>query len=83
LRHLFRVEKDLRAEVADLPHHGGFTAESLQWWAQVAPRTVIQSSSLERLEGENSRQWEPLLEQAQVKRRTTGQEGWVRVELTP
>ncbi len=81
MRNLFKVERDLKAEVADLPHHGGFVAESPRWLAEVAPLEVIQSSSLARFESENSRQWTPLLERANVRRQVTGESGWVRVVL--
>ncbi len=83
MRNLFKVEPDLKAEVADLPHHGGFVAESPRWLANVAPQRVIQSSSLTRFESENSQQWTPLLEKAGVRRQVTGQAGWVRLALPP
>lgn len=81
MRGLFAIEPDLRADVADLPHHGGFVKTSGQWLEKVAPRLVIQSSSRERAESDLSAQWVPLLGQAQVEHRITGEEGLVSVDL--
>lgn len=83
LRGLLAAEPDLRADLADLPHHGGFVAESPRWLARVAPRAAVQSSSWARFESANSRRWGPLLAGLGAARWVTGRDGMVSAFFTP
>ena len=83
LRGLFAAEADLKADAADLPHHGGFVSQSAAWLAKVAPGVVVQSASMARYESENSRQWGPLLAAKGCRHWVTGRDGMVSLFFTP
>ena len=69
---------DLRAEVSDLPHHGGFVRSSPSWLTAVSPRLVVQSASPRRLLHDK---WGGVLDERGVARAVTGESGQVAVEL--
>lgn len=46
---LLAREPDLRADVADLPHHGSFTAAAPRWFQAVQPTVLLQSTARSRL----------------------------------
>jgi len=69
---------DLRADVADLPHHGSFVQASPQWFGAVKPAIVLQSSGPARL---RSDKWAGLLTDAKVTRLVTAQLGMVELRI--
>lgn len=71
-----RVE--LRADVADLPHHGSFVDSSPRWLAAVAPRVVLQSSGPARLRRDR---WAEVVGAQGAERWVTARHGMVRVRL--
>ena len=68
---------DLRADVCDLPHHGGFVDASARWLQVAKPGVVLQSSGPWRLRQD---QWAALLGGLNIQRLATADKGMV--ELT-
>jgi len=69
---------DLRADVCDLPHHGGFVEASTRWLQAVQPGVVLQSSGPGRLLRQDP--WATLLGGLGIERLATAQRGMI--ELT-
>ncbi|MFP4224416.1 MAG: ComEC/Rec2 family competence protein [Phycisphaeraceae bacterium] len=67
---------DLRADVAPLPHHGGFHRASLDWLEAVRPGVVLESRGRRR----GRDRWAPLLAERDVVRLVSEELGMV--ELT-
>lgn len=75
---LIETGDDLRADIADLPHHGSFVRASPQWFAAVAPTVVLQSSGPARLRTDL---WADLLHDAKLTRLVTAKLGMVQVNV--
>lgn len=71
---------DLRADVADLPHHGSFVASSERWLDAVQPAAVLQSSGPARLRRD---QWETLIESRGLQRMVSTRDGMSQVHVMP
>lgn len=71
----------LRADVAELPHHGGFVDGSGAWLEAVGPRVVFQSSGRRRLEAGPGLKWAAALRG--VERLATAESGMVWVRIGP
>jgi len=67
---------DVRADVAELAHHGSFVKHSPQWLEAVAPSVVLQSSARWRLRNDA---WAPLLRERGVERFVSATSGMVQV----
>jgi beta-lactamase superfamily II metal-dependent hydrolase len=70
---------DLRADVADLPHHGSVVESSGEWLTAVSPTVVLQSSGRARLRRDK---WAPLLaeyDDPDLRRLITERDGMVSV----
>lgn len=67
----------LRADVADLAHHGSYVDQSPAWLSAVGPMVVLQSSGHKRRQQDP---WAQLLKQRGIKRLRTSELGMV--ELT-
>ena len=72
---------DLRADIAELPHHGGFDGGSQAWLQAIQPRVVLQSAGSDRM-GQRDR-WGPLLDDRSVARLVTARDGSVEVVVRP
>ena len=69
----------LRADVADLPHHGAFIRNSVAWLDAVDPAWVIQSCGTRRFRGDK---WAAALaERPQIRRGATARDGFVQVQV--
>lgn len=77
-RLLGRRGDGLKADVADLPHHGSFVESSPAWYRGVAPRIVLQSSGPWRLLGDK---WKTLID-PKATRLITDRAGMVEVAIT-
>lgn len=73
---LLAAGADLRGDVCDLPHHGGFVEQSSNWLAAVGPRLVLQSCGRARLGDDR---WPPLLERHGIRRLITARDGMASV----
>ena len=71
---------DLRADVADLPHHGSFVASSVPWLDAVGPEIVLQSSGPARLRRDR---WEQPLGERGLTRLVSDRDGMSRVGVGP
>ncbi len=69
---------DLRADVTDLPHQGGFVQVSPRWLAAVNPSIVVQSAGLVRLDPDK---WASVIDAKHVTRLITARQGMVSVEV--
>jgi competence protein ComEC len=78
IEQLLTVEKDLNADICDLPHHGSFVEASTTWLKRVAPAVVLQSSGSRRLRLDH---WAPLLADRRATRLMTEHEGMVEVDV--
>ncbi|MEM9416066.1 MAG: ComEC/Rec2 family competence protein [Planctomycetota bacterium] len=76
---LLASDTDLKADVADLPHHGSWVAESPAWLDAVSPVLVLQSSGPRRVDEDR---WAQPLEAAGVPRLTTQAGGMVHLAVT-
>ncbi len=76
---LLSMKDDLRADIADLPHHGSFVPASPDWLKAVAPRYVLQSSGPARLRNDK---WAALLA-GDVTRLITARHGMVEITIGP
>ena len=74
---LTRGASALRADVADLPHHGSFVETSSQWLSAVAPRVVLQSTGAARLDRDK---WADVIPPG-VERLITHRVGAIRVDI--
>lgn len=72
--------QDTRADVAELPHHGGWVDSSPDWLEAVQPRLVLQSSTRPRARRDL---WTDILAEHGVKRLTTFESGMVEVTMQP
>ncbi len=77
-RRLLATGEDLRADVAELPHHGAFTEASLPWLDAVSPRLVIQSSGPAKLYRDP---WPAHLQRRGIERWSTAEAGMVEARL--
>ncbi|MCC7193405.1 MAG: ComEC/Rec2 family competence protein [Phycisphaeraceae bacterium] len=75
---LLLAAHDLRADVADLPHHGSFVESSPAWYRAVSPRFVLQSSGPARLLADH---WNALID-PQTTRLITDRTGMVDLVIT-
>ncbi len=76
---LLRRPEELRADVADLPHHGAFIRNSKAWLDAVDPAWVIHSCGLRRFGGDK---WGDVLAQRpQIRRGATARDGFVQVQV--
>ncbi len=71
------LNEKLAADIAEMPHHGGFVEKSGQWLVDVSPRILVQSSGMGRLEDDD--RWPTYLKMTGAKRLVTGRDGFVRV----
>jgi competence protein ComEC len=76
---LGKLEVDVKADIAELPHHGGVVKKSGQWLVDVRPEYVIQSSGSAKLVNEV---WPQLLAITGSKRLSTARDGFVRIWVT-
>ena len=67
---------DLRADICDLPHHGGFVRGGVNYIKAVAPRLVLQSCGPRRMVLDP---WQDHLDRLGVRRLTTAVVGMVDV----
>ena len=70
--------EQLRADVADLAHHGSFVAQSPKWLEAVGASLVLQSSGPRRPEQD---QWKPVLESMGIERLWTNERGMVALVI--
>lgn len=70
----------LKADVADLAHHGSFVESSPAWLAAVDPSVVLQSSGPRRLDQDR---WAALLNASEIKRFKTFERGMVELRIAP
>lgn len=70
---------DLRADVCDLPHHGGFVDASTRWLKAVQPAVVLQSSGAWRLRQDP---WIALLYEFDIQRLATADRGMVELTVS-
>lgn len=76
---LLRNPAALRADVADLPHHGAFIRNSVAWLDAVDPAWVLQSCDARRFRGDK---WAPALAaRPQIRRGATARDGFVQVQV--
>ncbi len=76
---LLENPEQLKADVADLPHHGGYIRQSAAWLDAVAPTWVLQSSGRGRFRNDK---WAPLLaDHPNIKRLATAREGFVQIQV--
>jgi hypothetical protein len=78
LSELLESNRDLRADLCDLPHHGSFVEASPRWLAGVQPEVVLQSSGIARLIRDP---WPPFLEPKRVHRLVTARDSMVEVSI--
>jgi competence protein ComEC len=78
IRALLERGIDLRADVADLAHHGSFVRHSVEWIDAVAPTVVLQSSNHARL---RSDRWAPVLAERGIQRYISATDGMVQVRI--
>ena len=71
-----RQASELAADVLELPHHGGFSEEAVQFVGAVDPRVVMQSTGYARLRRDR---WAEAL--ANVERLVTARDGACWVEI--
>ncbi len=76
---LEKLKENVRADIAELAHHGGVVKKSGQWLVDVSPGVVIQSSGAAKLVNDP---WPELLEVTKSQRLATGRNGFVRVWVT-
>lgn len=73
------ADADLRADVAELPHHGSFIEDlSPRWLAAVRPRVALQSAGKARLRDDP---WPDLMAELGVVRLATAQLGMVQLVI--
>lgn len=75
---LLAMGDDLRADIADLPHHGSFVRSSPRWFEAVRPRIVLQSSGRTRLRADL---WSQLLSDPKITRLITARLGMVELTI--
>jgi beta-lactamase superfamily II metal-dependent hydrolase len=75
---LLEAGVDLRADVTDLPHHGGINAASPEWLPRVAPQMVLQSS---RPKPPARDHWPPIINTAGIMRLATTDSGMVQIDF--
>ena len=75
---LLATGDDLRADIADLPHHGSFVRSSPRWFEAVQPRIVLQSSGRARLRTDL---WAQLLGDPKITRLITARLGMVELTI--
>ncbi len=75
---LLDANQDLRADVADLPHHGSFVDASAAWLDAVDPHVVLQSSGPARLRRDR---WAEVVDAHRATRLVSDRVGWVRVSV--
>ena len=75
---LLATGDDLRADIADLPHHGSFVRSSPRWFEAVQPRIVLQSSGRARLRTDL---WAQLLSDPNITRLITARLGMVELKI--
>lgn len=75
---LLALEPNLRADVADLPHHGSFVAASPRWLEAVRPDVALQSTRPFRMIRDR---WGPLLDALDTERFSTATHGLVEVSI--
>jgi len=76
IERLLSLEKSLKADVADLAHHGSFVASSPAWLDAVYPEVVLQSSGPRRSDEDR---WAGLLQAEAVVRLRTSEYGMVQL----
>ncbi len=69
----------LRADIADLPHHGAFVRNSEAWLDAVSPSWVIQSCGTRRFR--MGRWADALAVRPQIRRAATARDGFVQVQV--
>lgn len=76
---LLRHPEALRADVADLPHHGAFIRNSVAWLDAVDPAWVLHSCGERRFRGDK---WAPALAaRSRIRRGATARDGFVQVQV--
>jgi len=75
---LLETGDDLKADIADLPHHGSFVRSSPQWLAAVSPSIVLQSSGPARLRNDL---WAQHLIKPEFTRLVTAKLGMVQINI--
>jgi len=75
---LLRNDTNLRADIAELPHHGSFNELSTRWLDAVSPRIVLQSSGPARLRDDK---WAPALNDRPIERLITERLGMVELRV--
>jgi competence protein ComEC len=69
---------DLRADIADLPHHGSFVDNAPSWLERVRPRIAMQSSGAARLRDDP---WPVHLQAIGTRRWITEYRGMVQIDI--
>ncbi len=75
---LIETGDDLKADIADLPHHGSFVRASPLWLAAVTPSIALQSSGPARLRND---QWANHLNKPNITRLITAKLGMVQINI--
>ena len=75
---LLESDVNLRADVCDLPHHGGHVEASPRWLDAVSPRLALQSCGSARWSRDT---WEPLIRSNGIRRLVTARDGMVTVVI--